>query len=212
MDRGTRLITFICGSTFWGKQERPLPEEREAQALNVPGDVRKTTATQYSWFCSCGSGTTRTKCFLFFFHKDRLQLTFQTAAQECKVLLKRLNLALWNMSRYSEPVLHSLIPWVLVRKNLSLWTSQQIMEEDRNLGFYFKMRCHFKVLLSCSIYIHFILVIASWTERFHTVRLTYLQEMLGRGPFLYKISLAVLARFSGSGRSLCSYGPFSSLA
>lgn len=168
MDRGTGLITFICGSTLWRKQERPLPEERETQALNVPGDVRKTTATQYSWFCSCGSGTTRTKCFLFFFHKDRLQLICQTATLECKVLLKRLNLALWNMSRYSESALRSLIgyPESLWRKKtlISLWMRQQIMEEDWNLGFYFKMRCHFKVLLSCSLYIHFILVIASWTK------------------------------------------------
>lgn len=174
MDRGTRLITFICGSTFWGKQDRPLPEEREAHALNVPGDVRKTTSTQYSWFCSCGSGTTRTKSFLFFFHKDRLQLTCQTATQECKVLL---NVWIWpcgiwadirslrfhslNTLFFSIPSLN-LSPCEEKHFYLSLWMRQQIMEEDRNLGFYFKMRC--QVLLSCSLYIHFILVIASWTK------------------------------------------------
>lgn len=206
MDRGTRLITFICGSTVWGKQERPLPEEREAQALRVMYEKQKVT--QYSWFCSCGSETTSTKCFLFFFLKNMADSYTGTQGLYWNVWI-------WNMSRYLE--LHSLNTpsESLWRKTLLFISLNAPADHGGGQGFRvcFIICCHFKVLLSCSLlYIHVILI-ASWTKCsvFKLLRLANLQEFLGRRPLLCKISLAGMFQLTQAvqgGHNVHMYGPF----
>lgn len=186
VDWGIRLIAFICGSTVWGKQERPLPEEREAQALNVPGDVRKTKSDPVQLVLLMWLWDDEYKAFSIFFLKN------MAAALERKALL---NLALWNMSRHLE--LHSLNtpPESLWRKPLLFISLNAPANHGGGQEFRvcFIICCHFKVLLSCSLLcIHFILVLASRTKCsvFKLLRLAHLQEILGRRPLLCKISLA----------------------
>lgn len=127
VDWGTRLITFICGSTVWGKQERPLPEEREAQALNVAGDVRKTKSDPVQLVLVMWLWDDEYKVFSIFFLKNM-------AATGTQGFIKTFKSGLVEHEQIFRASFFEYPTWVLVNKTTFIYLFECAIRSWRRTG------------------------------------------------------------------------------